>query len=420
MQAGRSLAQERFALPGRVLDTELHDGFIVAVTLLELLDQRPRQRRAAQRDEPFELRGAENRQNARDDGDRHAVPGQEVPALQVVAIVEEQLRDHEVRAVIDLHLQPVPVLMLAVRAGDMSFREAGHADRERTGLANQSHQLVGVLEPAVRFHEPAAAVRRIAAQRQDVLDPQLTRLVQHPAGLVDGRVDACQMRHRRNPELPLDPVDDRERLLARAPAGAVGDGTEVGVELSQSRDRLLQQHSLRFLRLRRKELEGEDRPSGRPRRGEDVVDVLDQRRIVNQDRGRRKRDSRFRAPAGKVAPRYCTVIVTMVGTVNAPCRVPRAIDERIGPGESRRRRVHERAVGVQRERPVRRPGHEDRRQRVSVRIEIVDEHARRRDRQLVPAGVVYESGSASNSGWLVSPVIVTVAIVDFFRPSDAL
>ena len=38
MQAGRSLAQERFALPGRVLDTELHHGFIVAVTLLELLD----------------------------------------------------------------------------------------------------------------------------------------------------------------------------------------------------------------------------------------------------------------------------------------------------------------------------------------------------------------------------------------------
>ena len=38
----------------------------------------------------------------------------------------------------------------------------------------------------------------------------------------------------------------------------------------------------------------------------------------------------------------------------------------------------ERAVGVQRERPVRRPGHEDRRQGVPVRIEIVDEHARRR------------------------------------------
>src|SRR4051794_5781519 len=72
MEAGRSLAQELLALSGRVLDAELGDGLIVIAVPLQLRDQRTRQGRSTQRNEPFDLRSAENRQNTRHDWHRDA------------------------------------------------------------------------------------------------------------------------------------------------------------------------------------------------------------------------------------------------------------------------------------------------------------------------------------------------------------
>jgi hypothetical protein len=76
-----------------------------------------------------------------------------------VTVVEKQLRDDEVGAAVDLLLQPLPVHLLAFRAGYVSFRKAGDADRELADLANTLNQLIGVLEAAFGSDE-LAAVRR--------------------------------------------------------------------------------------------------------------------------------------------------------------------------------------------------------------------------------------------------------------------
>jgi len=102
------------------------------------------------------------------------------------------------------------------------------------------------------------------------------RLLEHGAGLVDGRVHAGEMRHRGDLLLPLDPVDDRERLLARPAAGAVGDRAEVGVELPQRRDRLLEQRAFALVGPGGEELERHHGPAGDPRGLENVADVVDQ------------------------------------------------------------------------------------------------------------------------------------------------
>jgi len=58
-----------------------------------------------------------------------------------MAVLEKELGDHEVRAVIDLRLQPLPVHVLAFIAGDVPLGESGDADGEWADLADAPDQL---------------------------------------------------------------------------------------------------------------------------------------------------------------------------------------------------------------------------------------------------------------------------------------
>ena len=79
------------------------------------------------------------------------------------------------------------------------------------------------------------------------------------------------MRHRDEPLLALDAVDNREGLLARAAARAVGDRAEIGVQLAERGDGLFEQRVLAFGRLRRKKFEGNHRPLRLARIGKDIA-----------------------------------------------------------------------------------------------------------------------------------------------------
>src|SRR5690606_11570563 len=68
--------------------------------------------------------------------------------------------------------------------------------------------------------------------------------------------DAGQVRHGLDLELVLDARHQFDRAVAGAPAGAVGDGDERGLQWLQPLDRL-EQAGDSFIRLRREELEGE-------------------------------------------------------------------------------------------------------------------------------------------------------------------
>ena len=144
--------------------------FVVVAAPFQLDEQRGRQLGAAQAHEALDLRGAEDRQDARDDRHGDALRGEEIAELEVVAVVEEQLRDDEVGAVVDLRLQPLPVDVLAFAAGDVPFGKPGDADREVAELADELAPVDRSTRSRPRSSRTRGAVRRIAAQREDVLD----------------------------------------------------------------------------------------------------------------------------------------------------------------------------------------------------------------------------------------------------------
>ena len=112
------------------------------------------------------------------------------------------------------------------------------------------------------------APRRVATQRQHVLDPGVGEAVEDHAQLVAGRADAAQMRHRLDAELLLDPFGELERQAARRAGRSVRHRHEIGLELAQRPERLAQV-ALALVGLGREELEREDRLLGR---GEDLID----------------------------------------------------------------------------------------------------------------------------------------------------
>ena len=64
-------------------------------------------------------------------GTRHAeLAGHEIAELEIIGVVEKQLREHEIRARVHLFLQMPPVGVLAVLAGDVAFGKTGDARRK--------------------------------------------------------------------------------------------------------------------------------------------------------------------------------------------------------------------------------------------------------------------------------------------------
>src|SRR5262245_64626865 len=71
---------------------------------------------------------------------------QVIAKREVVRVLEKELRDDEVGALLDLVTQAIPVDVASFRAGDVSFRKPGDADGEITGCADELDKLIRVLE----------------------------------------------------------------------------------------------------------------------------------------------------------------------------------------------------------------------------------------------------------------------------------
>ena len=108
--------------------------------------------------------------------------------------------------------------------------------RSRTGSRRRSARRVRAStrgRPSVLVHAPAPpADRRAARARCRCRRPHL---VERRAQLGHGGADAREVRHRLQPVLVLDPLDDLDRLLAGRAARAVGDRHERRVERRAAR-----------------------------------------------------------------------------------------------------------------------------------------------------------------------------------------
>ena len=268
-------AEEFLALPGCVFDAELSHRFIIIAKLLESLHHLRRDLGAAKGCEALDLGGAQDRQHAR--AQRHLdieLLLQKIAELKIIGVVEEELREHEIGPVIDFVFEMAPIDVLAGFAGNVALREAGRADGETPGLANEANQFVGVFEAALDFLKLPCPDRRITTQRQNVFDAESPRFFEDIRKLLFGRVHACQMRHCGQAVLPLDAIDDHERLVARAATGAIRDRAEVRFQRHQGGQRSFKQSAVAFLRFRGKELEGDYGEIALFARGKNITDEL--------------------------------------------------------------------------------------------------------------------------------------------------
>ena len=145
--------------------------------------------------------------------------------------------------------------------------------------------------PALGLDEVLLAPRRVAAQREDVLDPGRGDPVERLREALPGLADAAQVRHRLQADLVLERLGDLDRALAGGAAGAVGDRGEVELQVGEGAgggEELLG----RLGRLRREELDRE----GRLGRGDDLVDAhpgrVGQRDPERECGGRRSAEER--------------------------------------------------------------------------------------------------------------------------------
>ena len=143
-------------------------------------------------------------------------------------------------------------------------------------FADEPHELVGILETALGRREGPAAVWWIASKGEDIADAEIARALQHGMRLVPGGVDARQMRHGGQLLLALNPIDDGQRLLAGAAAGAIGDRAEIRAQFAERGNRLLEEDTLALVGPRRKELERDRRAAILPGLGQDVADMRNQ------------------------------------------------------------------------------------------------------------------------------------------------
>ena len=177
MQSRGAAGQQRFALSRGELDAELRDRLRIVTERFELRQQGRREGRAADPGEPLDLFGVQDRQDAGCDRHAHAERLHEVVAEpEVVVVVEEELGEDDIGAVVDFCLQTLPVDVFPFRAGDVALREAGGADREAAHLFDERHELIRIVEAALRPRQLAADLRGIAAQGEDVPDPLASRL----------------------------------------------------------------------------------------------------------------------------------------------------------------------------------------------------------------------------------------------------
>ena len=188
---------------------------------------------------------------------------------EVMLVVEEQLRDQEIDAGLDLGRQVVEVAR-QIPALDVPFgiarRRDGHAIAQPA--AQEGDQLGGVGQSVGRRLEVVGAGRRIAPQRDDVANAAFDQAIEDLAQLGAARSDAGEMGHGPDAELALDAGHELDGPLAVRSTGAVGDRDIGRVEIGEVADGPLEvRHP--GVGLGGKELEGIDGP----RTAEEVADA---------------------------------------------------------------------------------------------------------------------------------------------------
>ena len=178
--------------------------------------------------------------------------------VEVVLVVEEELRDQELRAGRNLVLAVAQVGLRVGRLG-VGLRVAGAADAEVVRLRDQRGQLGPVRETAGDGLELGLPLGRVAPQGEHVLDAGVAHLAEHVVKLLARVAHAGEMRHRLDAELVLDALHDVDRERARAAARAIGDGDE-GRARGCAAPPGLEQLLLALRGLGREELEREARP----------------------------------------------------------------------------------------------------------------------------------------------------------------
>src|SRR4029077_1463897 len=84
------------------------------------------------------------------------------------------------------------------------LRVAGAADAEAVPGGDQLHQVAPVGESSWGRDEAVDAVRGITSQGENVVDPRVAKPVENALQLLDGRVDAGQVRDRLDVQLATD------------------------------------------------------------------------------------------------------------------------------------------------------------------------------------------------------------------------
>src|SRR6266702_586754 len=158
-----------------------------------------------------------DRHDAGEDRPGDAAGGQLVAQALVLLDLEKELRDREVSEA-QLERQ-----MLAIRdevgGPGMAGRMSRNADRLEAQATSELDQLRGVLELLVRLLRG----KRIAAEREQVLEPRRAEAADDLAELEARVRDARQVRHRREVRGPQKVDHDSSRPLPRDPPAAVRD-----------------------------------------------------------------------------------------------------------------------------------------------------------------------------------------------------
>ena len=172
---GRALGEQVGALERGVGDAEVGHRSGWSARRPSSRTQVARDRGAAHAREALDLLVVGDRHDPRDDRDVDADVARAGDELPVDRVVEEQLRDQEARAGVDLLLAVAQVALRRLGV-DVHLGEAGGADREVVLVADQLDQLAAVLEAALGRRPLGLAGRRVAAQREDVLGCPASRI----------------------------------------------------------------------------------------------------------------------------------------------------------------------------------------------------------------------------------------------------
>jgi two-component system sensor histidine kinase KdpD len=250
------------ALRRRVGHPQLHYRLRIVAAAIKLRAQLKGQRSAARDRKALHLRRIRDRHNSRNYWNANAGGSCSFHKVPVVAVVEKELCDQKIEAFIHFPLQVIQIHR-RITAFGMFLRvgSAAHAKRSAMPLFDKSSQFAGIAKSPFRRHERRLALRRIAAEGQNVLDAGRCETVQNRAYLLLGGAHAGQVSHGFDARLPFDPRDDVYGFFARGTASTPGDGDECGLERPEIRNSPFELKDA-LIRLRREELKRDRRCSG--------------------------------------------------------------------------------------------------------------------------------------------------------------